>query len=128
MSVHPGNNAFQLTKSEVPVAFDFNGGAKWFQGVATTVYITPSGGRHAAFFIYGYAALDLRKADNSVALKHETCVYDWSRYLTQCFGIKNLWTLNIGKPKNGSLCDYQLDLVGIHEHIFLTPKKIWYVR
>ena len=128
MSVHPGNNAFQLTKSAVPVAFDFNGGAKWFQGVETTVYITPSGGRHAAFFIAGYAALDLRKADNSVALKHETGVYDWSRYMTQCFGIKNLWTLNIGKPKNGSLCDYQLDLVGIHEHIFLTPKKFWYVR
>ena len=128
MSVHPGNNAFQLTKADVPVAFDFNGSARTFQGQEATVYITPSGGRHAAVFISGYAALDLRKADNSVALKHETGVSDWSRYLTQCFGIKNLWSLKIGKPKNGSLGDFQLDLVGIHEHLFLSPQKVWYVR
>ena len=74
------------------------------------------------------AALDLRRADNSVALKHETGTSDWSRYMTQCFGIKNIWPLKIGKPKNGSLCDFQLDLVGIHEHLFLSPKKVWYVR
>ncbi len=128
MSVSPGNNAFMLTKSDVPVAYDFNGGARTFQGIETTVYITPSGGRHAAFFISGYAALDLRRADNSVALKHETGTSDWSRYMTQCFGIKNIWPLKIGKPKNGSLCDFQLDLVGIHEHLFLSPKKVWYVR
>ncbi len=128
MSVNPGYNAFMLTKADVPVAFDFNGGARTFQGLEATVYMTPSGGRHAAVFISGYAALDLRKADNSVALKHETGMSDWSRHMTQCFGIKNVWPLKIGKPKNGSLGDFQLDIVGIHEHLFLSPKKVWYVR
>ncbi len=128
MSVDPGQNAFQLTKADVPVAFDFNGDARTFRGQETTVYLTPSGGRHAAVFISGYAGLDLRKADNSAAFKHETAVPDWSRYMTQCFGIKNLWSLKIGKPKNGALGDFQLDVVGIHEHLFLTPKKFWYVR
>ncbi len=128
MSVDPGQNAFQLTRADVPVAFDFNGDAKTFRGQETMVYLTPSGGRHAAIFISGYAGLDLRKADNSVAIKHETAVSDWSRYMTQCFGIKNLWSLKIGKPKNTSMSDFQLDIVGIHEHLFLSPKKFWYVR
>ena len=128
MRVEPGHNAFQLTESNVPVAFDFGGESKSFDGVESTVYLTPSGGRHFAVFINGHAGFELRKNDNAVALKHELPGENWSRYMAQSFGIKNLWSMKIGKPKDSWFGGFEMDMTGIHEHIFLSPKKYWYVK
>lgn len=127
MDVRPGHNAFMLTATDVPVALDVSERAQVCQGSECTLYFTPARGRPFAVFTCGAAAFDVIQQNGTSALKGEGG-RDWSRFRGSSWGMNDLWSLALSKPKKGGLGEYNVDLTGMPGFFFLSEKKYWRVK
>ena len=127
MDVRPGYNAFMLTATDVPVALDVSDRDQLCLGSECTVFFTPPRGRPFAVFTCGSAAFDVLQPNGTSALKGDGG-RDWSRFRGSSWGMNDLWSLALSKPKKGGLGEYHVDLTGMPGFFFLSNKKYWRVK
>lgn len=129
LKVPTGWNTVTLVQADVPVGIDISSGEQDIMASAGVVYFPASGDAPFAVFAGGQnrrerLSYELRDPDGKLVASNDS-LGDWDRYLNEKGGPSGLWSLKVGKPKNGLFEDFNLDLVGLPSVFFLSADRYW---